>query len=74
MLGVHERYGEFVDDLNEQFGWRFDRPRNRRVSREPWDVGVAFRRQIADDNAVDVELYEHARRLHERRRRTRVVS
>jgi hypothetical protein len=73
VLGVHEHYQQFVDDLGDRFGWRFDRAGNRRVSREDWDVTPAFRRRIADDNAVDVELYEHARRLHERRR-SRVVS
>jgi hypothetical protein len=74
VLGIQERYGDFVDELRERFGWRFDRAGNRRVSRENWDVAPAFRKRIADDNAADVELYEYARRLLERRRRARTAS
>jgi hypothetical protein len=74
VLGIQEQYQEFVDELRDRFGWRFDRAGNRRVSREEWDVSASFRKQIADDNAADLELYEHARRVHDRRRRARTVS
>jgi hypothetical protein len=71
VLGLQERYGEFVDRLRERFGWRFDLGGNRRVSREDWDVAPDFRKRIAHDNAADVDLYEHALRLQDRRRRSR---
>jgi len=74
VLGVHDRYGQFVDDLRARFGWRFDRAGNRRVSREEWDVSPAFRRRIADDNAADIELYDYAQRLQEERQRSRTLS
>lgn len=70
VLGVQEQYGQFVEELRDRFGWRFDRAGNRRVSREDWDVAPAFRKRIAEDNAADVALYEHAQRLHAHRRRT----
>jgi Sulfotransferase family len=71
VLGVHERYDEFVSELQERFEWRFDRAGNRRVSRERWNVSPALRRRIVSDNAADVELYEHALALQGRRTRTR---
>jgi hypothetical protein len=74
VLGLHEQYDEFVDALRHRFGWRFDRARNRRVSREKWEVPPELRQLIADDNSADVSFYEHAKQLHEQRRRTRVPS
>jgi hypothetical protein len=73
VLGVQEHYREFLEELRERFGWRFDRAGNRRVSREQWEVPPGLRDRIAADNAADVAFYEHAKRLRERRRRTRVV-
>jgi Sulfotransferase family len=74
VLGLHERYGEFLDALRRRFGWRFDREINRRVGREQWEVPSRLRRRIADDNAADVTFYEHAVRFHEERGRARVRS
>jgi hypothetical protein len=74
ILGVHDHYDEFLDELRERFGWRFDRAANRRVSREPWAVPSGLREQIAADNAADVAFYEHAKWLREQRRRTRVLA
>jgi hypothetical protein len=72
VLGIHERYGEFLDVLRQRFGWRFDQVPNRRVGREQWEAPSALRRRIADDNAADMAFYEHAKRLDEQRRRTGV--
>jgi hypothetical protein len=74
VVGIHERYDEFVDAVRTRFGWRFDRIPNRRVGREQWEVTPGLRQLIADDNAADVAFYEHARRLYEQRRHTRVLS
>jgi hypothetical protein len=73
VLGIHEHYDEFLRELRERFGWRFDRGGNRRVSRENWEVSPGLRQRIAEDNAADVAFYEHARRLREQRRRARVM-
>jgi hypothetical protein len=74
LLGLQESYDEFLDALRQRFGWQFDPGRNRRVGREQWEVSSAFRRLITDDNAADMAFYEHAKRVHEHRRRTRVLS
>jgi hypothetical protein len=74
LLGLQESYDEFLDILRDRFGWRFDSGRNRRVGREQWEVTAGFRRRIADDNAADMAFYEHAKRVHEQRRRSRVPS
>jgi hypothetical protein len=36
---------------------------------EPADIPASFRRRIEADNRADMELYEHARALHDRQRR-----
>jgi Sulfotransferase family len=72
VLGLTERYGEFLAALSERFGWRFDTISNRRVAREDWDISPALRRRIVEDNAADRAFYEFAQRLYERRRRVRV--
>ena len=74
VLGLHERYGEFLDALRHRFGWRIDREIKRRVGREQWEVPSRLRQRIADDNAADMTFYEHAVRLHEQRGRARVRS
>jgi hypothetical protein len=74
ILGLHEHYDEFVDDLRARFGWRFDRKGNRRVSREPWEVPAGLCERIAADNAADVAFYEHAELLWAQRRRPRAHS
>jgi hypothetical protein len=61
-VGLQERFDEFCALLVRRYGWRFGDP--ERVNRTP-PVPVAdeFRARIATDNALDVELYEFARRL-----------
>jgi hypothetical protein len=69
VLGVMERYPDFLDDVEAAFGWHVDR--EARVNAAPADdqqpVSDALRRRIAADNAIDVELYRFARDLVERR-------
>ena len=59
LLGVHDRYDEFVARLGRFMGWAFER--QIWVNRgEPVEVAPSFRRRVEEDNALDVELYEHA--------------
>ncbi len=62
VLGVNERYSDFLDDVDARFGWRV--PVGARVNKARADddrvVSDAFRRRIAEDNAYDVALYDHA--------------
>jgi hypothetical protein len=74
VVGLHERYDEFIDALRQRFGWRFDQVRDRRVSREQWEVRSTLSELIADDNSADVAFYDYAKQLHEQRRRSRVPS
>jgi hypothetical protein len=69
VLGIHEGYAEFLDDVRSHFGWQFDDVPAQHVSARV-EVSSDFRRRIAEDNSADVELYEHARRIVERQRIT----
>lgn len=62
VVGLQERFGDFCAGLERRFSWQLGRPRFANRT-EPEDVPESFRRRIADDNALDVELYEHAREL-----------
>lgn len=61
-VGLQERFEDFCTELEERFGWDLGAPlfANRTA---PIEVSSAFRERIAADNALDVELYEHAREL-----------
>jgi hypothetical protein len=69
-LGLTERFDEFLGAIRERFGWRFRQIPNRLVSKETWTATKSFRDHIAEDNAAEMEFYEHAREVHDRRRRT----
>lgn len=68
LLGLHERYDEFLGDLRDRYQWRIDDVQNWNVAFGPWPVPDAFRRRIAADNAADMAFYEFARDLYARRR------
>lgn len=62
VVGVQESFEPFCDALARRFGWELGPPqRSNRTS----DVAVpeSFRRRIAMDNALDVQLYEYALEL-----------
>lgn len=67
VLGLQERFDEFCEELTDRFGWDLGAPRRDMVG-ESDDASAGFRARIAEDNAMDVELYEFARRLYEERR------
>jgi hypothetical protein len=66
-LGLVERFDEFCDELERRFGWDLG-PSQRVNESDRFEVPDAFRAQIAEDNAMDIELYEFARRLYGERR------
>jgi hypothetical protein len=76
VLGLTERYDDFLDEVAARFGW--DVERDARANATPADdiqpVGESLRRQIAVDNALDVELYEHAQQLLDLRRSRRPID
>jgi hypothetical protein len=61
-VGLQERYEDFCGELTARFGWDLGEPQVVNAS-EPVEVPDAFRERIAEDNALDVELYEFARQL-----------
>jgi Sulfotransferase family len=63
LVGVNERYDEFVVQVRERVGWTIDDLPNRRVGEERWDVDDRLARRIAEDNAADLELYRYALEL-----------
>ncbi len=69
VLGIQERYDEWLARLSLRAGWS-ERPAERRNVSDPGTVSASFRRRIEADNAFDVELYERARELVEATART----
>lgn len=65
VLGLTERYDEFLDDLHAWFGWDVERDAraNATPASEIQPVSDALRRRIAEDNAIDLELYAYAKQL-----------
>jgi glycosyltransferase involved in cell wall biosynthesis len=61
-VGLQERFEVFCDELSARFGWRLGEAEIVNAS-VPVDVSEGFRARIAEDNALDIELYEFARQL-----------
>lgn len=57
-----------VEQVGGRLGWRLGAASNQRVSTEGWDVSQSFRDRIAGDIPAEMEFYEYALALHERRR------
>ena len=68
VLGLQDRFDEFCEELQSRFGWQLGDPlfANRT---QPTDVPEAFRRRIAADNQLDLELFDYACDLYRRRTR-----
>ena len=76
VLGLTEQYDDFLDLVEQRFGWSI--PRGVRANAAPesdhQDVPASLRRRIETDTALDRELYEHAQRLVADRKRGRPSS
>jgi hypothetical protein len=66
LIGLQEDFEEFCDDLQQRLGWNLGGPLQANRT-EPAEVSISFRDRIAEDNSMDVELYEHARGLYKDR-------
>lgn len=62
VVGLQEDFESFCDELSAKFGWDLG-PAEYANRTEPVDVAPAFAERIAHDNALDIELYEFARKL-----------
>jgi hypothetical protein len=65
--GVQEHFEEFCDELMCRFGWDLGPPRFANRS-TPHDAEDSLRERIAEDNQLDVELYQFAAELRDQRR------
>jgi Sulfotransferase family len=75
VLGTQDRFDELLGELEQRFGWRCAEVANKNVaSGGEARVPASFRRRIAEDNAADMEFFEHARILCERRRAVGAAS
>lgn len=63
VLGLTERWDEFLAELSRRFGWAFHPLDAMQVNPGPREIPAALRRRIIDDNAADIEFYEVARKL-----------
>lgn len=60
VVGLQERFDDFCAALEARFGWDLGPERvANRTADQP--VSDALRRRIAEDNALDVALYDHVR-------------
>lgn len=57
--GLQERFEEFCEDLAARFGWQLGEPEVVNAT-APLEASERLRAQIAEDNALDIELYEFA--------------
>ena len=74
VVGIQDRFDELLSELEQRFGWSCAAVLSRNVDPGPSpEVPAAFRRRIAEDNAADMEFFEHARRVCEQRRRSPVA-
>ena len=67
VVGVQERFGDLLQELEERCGWRRTSVPDKNVAGgEPAGASASFRHRIAKDNRADMEFYEYARALCER--------
>lgn len=73
VIGLQAHFDELLGELESRFGWQRAEVKNRNVGRRG-KVSRALKERIAEDNAADMEFYEHAVRLFERRRPARSAA
>jgi hypothetical protein len=66
LIGLQESFEEFCSTLGRRLGWDLGPPLHQNRT-EQGDVPVSLRARIAEDNAMDIELYEFGRSLYKRR-------
>jgi hypothetical protein len=61
-FGLQEELEDFAQRLRTRYGWELGPPVHENVTK-PGEVPDSFRARIAEDNRLDMELYEYARKL-----------
>jgi hypothetical protein len=62
-IGLQERFEAFCSELTARFGWDLGAPISGVNATAPIEVSDGLRARIAEDNALDIELYEFAEGL-----------
>jgi hypothetical protein len=62
VVGIQERHDDFVAQLEQEFNWDLG-PQRRVNTTAATPIDPAFRERIAEDNALDVALYQYALEL-----------
>jgi hypothetical protein len=65
-FGLQERFDDLCTELGQRWGLDTGEPLVTNTT-EPTDVPPGFAERIAEDNALDMELYEYGCRLYEER-------
>jgi hypothetical protein len=63
-VGFQEHFEDFCGQLSARFGWRLGEPEVANPGPTRFEASESFRARIAEDNALDTELYEFAKQLH----------
>lgn len=66
LFGLQDRLDDLCVELSDRYGLAVGPPRRSNTT-EAYDVPESFRDRIAEDNALDVALYEYACDLYEQR-------
>lgn len=67
IFGLQERYPEMLEAVARRFGWQTGEVEDTHVSEGEWEIPDGLRERIAEDNAIDIEFYEFAKKLYEER-------
>ena len=67
LFGLQNRFEEFCDELSTGYGLDVGEPLHSNTT-EPTDLPDALADRIAEDNALDLELYDYACSLYDTRR------
>jgi len=67
VLGLTERFPEFLHTLESEYGWAIHEVPDANVSESRPEARQAFLDRIAEDNAMDMAFYEYGRGLWQER-------
>lgn len=70
ILGLTERFDLVLDTLALRFGWHIEEEMPDRHIGIRFEVSDALRQRIEKDQQVDIEFFEFAKKLHDRRAKT----
>lgn len=67
IMGLQERSHDVLAAVADRYGWSLEGVEDQHIGRDDWSIPDSFRERIANDNAIDIELYRYACSLYEQR-------